>query len=55
MKETEEDFPDVSKRVKDDMDRLKVQFGRFSTRLDGFQTQLGDISYKINILAEKES
>ena len=30
------------------MDRLKVQFGGFSTRLDGFQTQLGDIEAKIN-------
>jgi len=45
---TKEDFPPVTETVKDDVDRLKVQFGGFSTRLDGFQTQLGDIEAKIN-------
>jgi len=37
------------------VERLKVQFGDLNTRKDGFETQLGDISYKINILVNTGS
>ena len=35
---------------KDDLDRLKVQFGGLNTRVQGVETLLGDIDTKINLL-----
>ena len=55
MKEAEDPLPDASMRMRTDVERLKVQFGGLNTRKDGFETKLGDIGYKINILVDKGS
>lgn len=53
MEEAEDPLPDASTRMRTDVEHLKVQFGGLNTRKDGFETQLSDVSTKINQLVDQ--